>query len=152
MRVSILIAATAIGLMVFARIFMGVLTLLAGQVSIPGVVIPVAVALLILYGIVMGQRLAWQWGRLLGLLGGIILTLAAVGAFTNAEGDPTIMVAGALLALQGIPLFPMFFALGTQGAREHFRLTCPQCGAGKPKGGNFLFTEALCRKCGTRWR
>jgi hypothetical protein len=152
MKISILIAATAIGLMVFARIFMGVLALVAGQASIVAVVLPVAVALLIMYGIVMGKRLAWQWGRLLGLLGGIILTLAAVGAFANAEGDPTTMIAGGLLALQGIPLFPMFFALGTKGAREHFRLTCPQCGAGKPKGGNFLFTEALCRKCGTRWR
>lgn len=152
MNVSILVAAVAIGLMVFARLFMGVLALLAGQVSLAGVVIPVAVALLILYGIVMGQRLAWQWGRLLGLLGGIMLTLAAVGVFRNANGDPGILIAGGLLALQGVPLFPMFFALGTKGAREHFRLTCPQCGAAKPKGANFLFTEACCRKCNARWR
>jgi len=112
MNASILIAAVAVGVMVFARVFMGVLALLAGQTALGALVIPVAVALLILYGIVVGQRLAWQWGRLLGLLGGIILTFAAVGAFTNA----------------------------------------PQCGAGKPKGGNFLFTEAVCRKCNSRWK
>ena len=148
---SVLVAAVAIGLMVFARMFMGVLGLLAGRVSLAAVVLPVAVALLILYGIVMGQRLAWQWGRLLGLLGGIILTLAAVGAFTKAHGEPGPWIVGSLLALQGLPLSPMFFALGTKSAREHFRLTCPQCGAGKPKGGNFLFTQAVCRKCDTRW-
>ncbi len=151
MNVSILIAAVAIGLMVFARLFMGVLALLAGQASIAAVLLPVAVALLILYGIVMGQRLAWQWGRLLGLFGGIVLTLAAVGAFSNANGEPGMLIAGGLLMLQGVPLFPMFFALGTKGAREHFRLSCPNCGAAKPKGGNFLFTEAVCRKCDERW-
>ncbi len=151
MNVSILIAAVAVGVMVFARIFMGVLALLSGQVALVAVVLPVVVALLILYGIVMGQRLAWQWGRLLGLLGGVILTLAAVGAFRNANGEPGMLIVGGLLALQGVPLFPMFFALGTKGARAHFRLSCPKCGAGKPKGGNFLFTEAVCRKCDERW-
>lgn len=59
MSVSIFIAAVAIGLMVFARLFMGVLALLSGQVTLVAVVLPVAVALLILYGIVMGQRLAY---------------------------------------------------------------------------------------------
>jgi len=152
MNRSILVAAVCVGLMVFARVFMGVLALLSGQVSILGVVLPVAIALLIMIGIIMGQRLAWQWGRLLGLLGGIILTLASVGALANAEGEPGMLIAGGLLALQGVPLFPMFFALGTRGAREHFRLTCPQCGAAKPRGANFLFTEALCRSCGTQWR
>lgn len=152
MNVSILIAAVALGLMVFARLFMGVLALLAGQVSLVGVAIPVAVALLILYGILVGQRLAWQWGRLLGLLGGIILTLTAVGVFRNANGQPGMLMVAGLVALQGVPLFPMFFALGSKGAREHFRLICPQCGAAKPKGANFLFTEARCRKCNARWK
>jgi len=72
MNRPILVAAVCVGLMVLARVFMGVLALLSGQVSILAVVLPVAVALLI---------------------------------------------TGGLLALQGMPLFPMFFALGTRGAR-----------------------------------
>jgi hypothetical protein len=151
MHVSILVAAISVGIMVFARLFMGVLVFLGGDVSIPAVLIPIAVAVLILLGIVMGHRLAWQWGRLLGLLGGVLLTLAAVGVLAKMAEEPALVVAGALLLLQGVPLFPMFFALGTQGAREHFRLICPQCGHSRPKAGNFLFTKALCRKCGTLW-
>ena len=152
MNKSVLVAATAIGLMVFSRLFMGVLAFLSGQASIAGVVIPIAVALLILYGIVMGHRLAWQWGRLLGLLAAILLTLAAVGLFSRAGNKPDVMLVAVLIALQGVPLFPMFFALGTKGARAHFRVICPACGVSKPKAGDFLFTEVVCRKCGSRWK
>jgi len=151
MSLSILAAAISVGIMVFARLFMGVLALTTGGASIPAVLFPVAIALLILLGIIMGQRLAWQWGRLLGLVGGVILSLAAFGALARSSEQPKLLIVGVLLALQGVPLFPMFFALGTQGAREHFRLICPQCGSAKPKGGNFLFTKAVCRKCKASW-
>ncbi|MDY0357679.1 MAG: hypothetical protein RBR19_17485 [Sedimentisphaerales bacterium] len=152
MSPSVWVAAVSVGMMVLARVFMGVLALLSGTVSIVSIVLPVAVAVLILIGIIAGQRLAWQWGRLLGLLGGIVLTMAAVGAFANANGEVGMLVVGALLLLQGAPLFPMFFALGMRGAREHFRLICPACGHARPRGGNFLFTEAVCRKCAARWK
>lgn len=149
MKVSILVAAVSVGVMVFARMFMGVLAMLSGTVSMVSVLIPIAVALLILIGIVRGQRLAWQWGR---LLGGLILTFAALSAFARASEQPGFLIVGVLLVLQGVPLFPMFFALGTQGAREHFRLICPRCGSAKPKGGNFLYTKAICRKCNASWQ
>lgn len=152
MPTSVLVAAIAVGIMVFSRLFMGVLILLGGGwAAMVNVVIPIAVALLILYGIIVGQRLAWQWGRLLGLLGGVLLTLTAVGILSRSAEGPGYLMIGVLLLLQGVPLFPMFFALGTQSARTHFRLTCPQCGHAKPKGGNFLFTRAVCRKCNASW-
>lgn len=149
---SVWLAAVCGGIMVLSRLSMGVLAMIGGGNPILGFVVPVAIALLILVGILAGQRLAWQWGRLLGLFGGILLTFAAVGTFARAQGRPEVLIVGALLLLQGVPLFPMFFALGTRGAREHFRLSCPQCGHAKPRGGNFLFTEAVCRKCATRWQ
>jgi len=148
---SILVAAISVGVMVFARLFMGVLIVVGGGGSVISVVVPIVVALLILYGIVMGHRLAWQWGRLLGLLGGVLLTFVAVVTLSNSADRPGLLIVGVLLLLQGIPLFPMFFALGTEGARAHFRLTCPQCGHAKPRGGNFLFTKAVCKKCGASW-
>jgi hypothetical protein len=152
MNASIIVAAVSVGIMVFARLFMGVLAFLSGSVSVLGIVWPIAVAVLILIGILMGQRLAWQWGRLLGLFGGILLTLAAMRAFALAEEGPGYIIVGVLLALQGLPLFPLFFALGTRGAREHFRVICPECGSTKLKGGNFLFTKAVCRKCNATWQ
>ncbi len=152
MKTSILVAAVSVGIMVFARLFMGVLAFLSGSVSIFAVVFPVAIAVLILAGILKGQRLAWQWGRLLGLFGAIILTFAAFSAFMQVQEEPGYVVVGVLLALQGLPLFPMFFALGTRGAKEHFRVICPECGSTKPKGGDLLFTKAVCRKCKATWR
>ncbi len=152
MNTSILIAAISVSVMVFARLLMGGLALLGGGVSIPGVLAPIVVAVLILIGIVTGQRLAWQWGRLLGLVGGTLLTIAALRIFAQAAGRPEMLLVGSLVALQGTPLFPMFFALGTQEARRHFRLICPQCSQSSPKGGNFLFTKVVCKKCNTTWK
>jgi hypothetical protein len=151
MNLSILIAAVSAGIMVFARMFLGVLAFVQGNASVGGVLIPVAIALLILVGITMRARLAWQWGRLLGLFGGIVLTVGAVSVLLQAQGRPYALGAGVLLGLQGLPLFPMFFALGTREARAHFRLICPQCGQSRPKGGNFLYTRAVCKACQTAW-
>jgi hypothetical protein len=148
---SILVAAISVGIMVFARLVMGGLAFLSGSVPVISIVAPIGLAVLILAGIIVGHRLAWQWGRLLGLLGGIILSMAAFGAFAQAGEQPGFLIVGVLLAMQGLPLFPMFFALGTQGARQHFRLICPQCGSSKPRAGNFLFTKAICRNCDTSW-
>jgi hypothetical protein len=151
MNKSIIIAAASVSIMIVARIIMGGLALLFGRVSPLSVLLPIAVALLILIGIIKGQRLAWQWGRLLGLLGGVLLTLSAGGAALRIPDQPLMLINAFLLALQGVPLFPMFFALGTRGAREHFRVICPACGKSKVKGGNFLFTRVVCRECNHEW-
>lgn len=151
MNASVLVAVISVGVMVFARLVMGVLAFASGQVPVISIVVPIGVAALILAGIIVGHRLAWQWGRLLGLFGGIVLSMAAFGAFSRAGEQPGFLVVGVLLAMQGVPLFPMFFALGTKGARKHFRLICPQCGSSKPRAGDFLFTKAICRDCDTSW-
>jgi hypothetical protein len=137
--------------MVVARIIMGGLALLSGRVSPLSVLLPVAVALLILIGIIKGQRLAWQWGRLLGLIGAVLLTLMAIGAVIRIPEQPAMLIVAVLIGLQGVALFPMFFALGTTGAKEHFRVICPACGKSKVKGGNFLFTKVICRECNQEW-
>ncbi len=133
MNASIIIAEVSVGIMVFARLFMGVLVFLSGSVSVLAVVLPVAVAVLILIGILMGQRLAWQWGRLLGLFGAISLTLGAYGAFVRAGRQPEYTVLAVLLALQGLPLFPMFFALGTRGRESTSGSSVPSAAAPSPR-------------------
>ena len=151
MKNSIIVAIVSVSIMVAARIIMGGLALLSGEVSILRILFPVLVAVLILVGIIKRQRLAWQWGRLLGLVGAIILTFAAVGAFINYADQPGILIFAILIALQGIPLFPMFFALGTQQAKEYFHIICPECGNTKVRGGNFFYTKVICRKCNASW-
>jgi hypothetical protein len=151
MNKSITVAVVSVSIMVIARIIMGGLALLSGQVSPLSILLPIVFALLILIGIIKGQRLAWQWGRLLGLLGAFVLTFAAVGTSFHIPEEPALVIVTALVAMQGVPLFPMFFALGTAGAKEHFRLICPGCGKSKVKAGNFLFTKVICRQCNTAW-
>jgi len=152
MNASILVATISVGVMVLARLIMGGLIVLTGGTPILSITIPVGLGILILIGIILGHRLAWQWGRLLGIFGGIVLTLTAVGVLSRVPEQPGLVIIGVLLLMQGLPLFPMFFALGTPGAERHFRLICPQCGSRKPKGGDFLFTQATCRHCGTMWK
>ena len=151
MKKPILVAVVSVGIMVFARAVMGGLAYFSGRASIPAILIPLVLAILILVGIIKGHRLAWQWGRLLALLGAIILTLAALGALARAREQPAMLPVAILVFLQGAPLFAVFFAMCTQGAKEHFRLICPECGSAKAKGGNFLFTKAVCRKCKATW-
>ena len=155
MKKPIVIAVVSVSIMVAFRIIMGGLALLSGELSLVDILVhimlPIVAAVLILVGIIKGHRLAWQWGRLLGLAAAIILTVAAVVTFAYSAEQPGMMIVAALVALQGIPLFPMFFALGTKAAKEHFRLICPSCGNSKVKGGNFLFTRAICRKCHATW-
>jgi hypothetical protein len=151
MKKPIIVAAISVSIMVVSRIIMGGLALLFGRVSPLSVLLPVAVALLILIGIIKGQRLAWQWGRLLGLLGAVVLTLTAIMAALRIPDQPLMLINAVLIGLQGVPLFPMFFALGTMGAKEHFGVICPACGKSRVKGGNFLFTKVICRQCNHEW-
>lgn len=151
MSVSVLVAAFSVVTMIFSRVYMGVRDLPSGNVSFPALLVPVLIAMLMLFGIVTGQRLAWQWGRLLGLLGGAVLTFAAIFAFVDANGQSGVPAHAILLALQGLPILAMVVALGTHGSREYFRIICPQCGCSKPRGGDFMFTRAICSKCGTTW-
>jgi len=151
MNKSITVAIISVNIMVASRIIMGILILLSGEVSLIRILFPIAIAILILVGIARGQRLAWQWGRMLGLAGAIILTIAAVAAFAASAEQPGMIIIAVLIALQGLPLFPMFFALGTEGAKAHFRVICPACGNRRVKGTDFFFTKVLCKKCGTTW-
>lgn len=147
----VVLAVIMLGITIFSRIITGVLALLYGTASVLTVVISLGVAAVILVGLIERFRLAWQWGRILGLLGAILLTFTAVALLGRARDEPGMLLAGVLIATQGIPLFPMFFALGTRGAREHFRVICPECGSSKVKGGNFLFTKAQCKQCNLVW-
>jgi hypothetical protein len=151
MRTSILVAVVSAIVMLITRVLMGLLALASGEVSPLQTYGPVAVALLIVVGIIKGHRLAWQWGRVLGVLGGVLLLLMAAGLYGRVREQPGLMVVVVLLVIQGLPLFPLFFALGTRGAREHFGLVCPECGNNKPRAGNFFYTRAVCRECKTAW-
>ncbi|MHC4482830.1 MAG: hypothetical protein ACYSW4_04710, partial [Planctomycetota bacterium] len=68
--------------------------MVSGTASVPGILIPLVVAVLILVGIINGHRLAWQWGRVLGLFSAVVLSLVAVAALANAKGQPGRLLVG----------------------------------------------------------
>lgn len=151
MNKYVVVAVISLGITIFSRIITGVLALLYGTASVLSVVISLVVAAVIFVGFIERFRLAWQWGRILGLLGAILLTFTGVALLVRVRDDPGVLLAGVLIATQGVPLFPMFFALGTRDARAYFRVICPKCGSSEVKGGNFLFTKAQCKQCNLIW-
>ena len=113
---------------------------------------------LILWGMVAGHRLAWQWGRILGIIGAVLLLLAGGGALAGA-GSPDLhraaqvgmMLVGAVTLFYSACLFTIFFSLGTKSAKLHFRLRCPACGKFTNKAADFFFNRAKCKNCGETW-
>jgi hypothetical protein len=109
-----------------------------------------AVGILILSGLVKGHRLAWQWGRVMGIIGGISI---AVRAYAETQG-PYAQFSIASLVIDGIQivaLLTLSILLSKPEARTHFRLTCPKCGSDKPKPDDFFFNTARCTACRHLW-
>lgn len=148
---SIVVAIVAVAVMVLGRIVCSLFLLASGDASLFRSLIPVLVALLILVGIITGHRLAWQWGRILGIISAILLTLLTLSVFTKATPANGSTIIAGFLSLSAVSLYVLFFMLGTTSAKTHFKLICPLCGAAKPKGGNFLYTKAICKKCNAEW-
>lgn len=131
------------------------------------------VSVLVLLGMISRHRLAFQWGRVLGVLGAILTTfLALIGGFTaysllvrgmNARQfqvppgiDPDqfgmIMMIGAIvLAVMAVLQWTLFAALGFYSAREYFGLICPRCSADEASANDFVFTQAKCGRCQNVW-
>ncbi|MBI1903844.1 MAG: hypothetical protein HYS13_22300 [Planctomycetia bacterium] len=116
-----------------------------------GVLLRSLVGILVVVGLIRGHRLAWQWGRVLAILGVLLLGIAAaVAAATNfAAGARALLFAD--VAVSGALLLTTFFALGRPSARRYFRLVCPQCGRATGSAADFWFRLAQCRQCRIRW-
>ena len=114
-----------------------------------------AVGLLILWGMIVGNRLAWQWGRLLGVLAAIVLTIVTLAAFSEVRKanslTPALILGVGFPLLEAVCLYTIFFALGRPSAKRYFRLECPSCGQFTNTANDFLFAQAKCRACRKVW-
>ena len=151
MKTPIIIAVVSVSFMFIVKVIAAATTFMAGQATIIKTLLPVIISLLILIGIVKGYRLAWQWGRIIGLIWAIIMAIIAYSVFAEIPENPEMLFFAILITFQEILLLSMFFALGTNAAKEHFHIICPDCGKSKVKGGNFLFTKVICRECNATW-
>jgi hypothetical protein len=110
---------------------------------LPGLAIPG----LLIFGYLKAHRLAWQWGRIAGVVGAALsVALAGWTAFhgTASPGD-----LARLFLTVGLPLAAVAVLLSRSSARAWFRLTCPSCRSTHVRPADFLFTKARCRACAT---
>ena len=151
MKTSMKVAVASASVWWVFRAMDTVIALSRGTGSPVGGVMSIAISILILIGLVKGHKLAWQWGRICGILGGVLVTLDMVPAVLLVAKGSLSFAFLVIGPLQPLALYFLFFALGAEGAREHFGLLCPKCGSNKAKGGDFFFNTAVCRSCGERW-
>jgi hypothetical protein len=141
--------------MLSLNLVLGLLALLQDPTSILRVAVSLGLGILILWGMIVGHRLAWQWGRILGIIAAVLLTIGAVSAFAGA-GAANVpagagLLLGSILLLQAACLYTIFFALGQSSARHHFNLRCPSCGKFSSTAADFFFNQAKCKGCNTVW-
>lgn len=109
------------------------------------VTIRLAIAGAMLYGIAVGRRFAWLWGRTLALVGAVLMSYWLITRFPQKEH---LML---LDAAQIAALFVLFFSLDRRTSKEHFDLVCPTCGLETGRPADFFFTKARCADCAKEW-
>jgi len=103
---------------------------------------------LLLAGLLRAWRLAWLWGRFLGLFLAALLALSTYAAWR--DGAAPALLAIPMLGL-AVPLLVASLALGRASAPAWFGLTCPSCGAAGGSPADLRFRRARCRRCGSTW-
>jgi hypothetical protein len=103
-------------------------------------VVGIIVTTLLLVGLVRAQRLAWQWGRYVAPLSGLVFLMAALENF--ALGDLVGNLVGALDLVLALGMFVFPILLNQDAAVRYFRLIYSVCGARTSKADDFFFNRA----------
>ena len=151
-RIPPSIHVATLSLLLVVSVQAGLALLLAGasKVGFFQYLFAAGVALLLVWGILRGARLAWMWARALGFFLAVV-PLAAMG-FGLWRGLAMRWWEAAVVVLGlSAPLLATSIALGRQSALQFFDLVCPTCGTVAKRGNDFLFRQALCGKCGHVW-
>lgn len=158
---SVVVAIVAMSILLALELLLGVLSLTVAVLDpaqlgkVFGQIIgTIVIGGLILWGLIVGHRLAWQWGRVLAMLGAVLMVLLAVVTLAGGsqEFSPTVrVVMGAVAFVFSACLFTITFSLGTARAKEYFQLRCASCGRFTSAAGDFFFNTAKCKRCGNKW-
>ncbi len=158
---SVVLAVVALSVILGLEVLLGVMALALTRPA-PEQMGPIAartglivvIGGLILWGLIAGHRLAWQWGRVLGMIGAIVLLLVGVLAVTAPQADmpPGARYLNAVLSLVvSACLFTIAFSLGALSAKKYFNLRCPSCGRFTSSAADFFFNKAKCKRCREVW-
>jgi hypothetical protein len=144
LKKSIIVAAVAMSIIISFSIYSSIIS----QDFSPGSFLRLSIQFLLLFGLIKGNRLVWQWGRLLTILAFVGILLATImivskgGSFAHAIP----------FLFYGVPALIIFISFGTHSAKEHFRLVCPNCANVKAKSNDFILTMSNVKSvimCGT---
>jgi hypothetical protein len=103
---------------------------------------------LLLAGLLRGWRLAWLWGRFLGLFLAALLLLSLWSAWRGGTPPWLLAIPAAGLAA---PLALASLALLRGSSAAWFGLTCPACGGAGGTPADLRFRRARCRRCQATW-
>ena len=107
--------------------------------------IQLPIGVLLIPGILRGNRLAWHFGKFVGAGSSFFLCDPTFLSQDWGTVDPMIIRAYGLLS------FLLICSLTSKGAMRHFRLICPHCGSKSTKAKDLLFRRGQCRYCETIW-
>lgn len=105
-----------------------------------------AIALVILVYVLLGNRLAWQWGRYAAFGTVLLIPLITLVKISNKETTFTDLVAQVIVMV--LPALLIALALGRPTTRAFFKLVCPSCQSKSVKPADFFFHRVKCKKCG----
>lgn len=147
---SVHVALLSLLLVVSVQAGLALLVAGASRVGFFQYLFAAGVALLLVWGILRGARLAWMWGRALGFFLALVPLFAIGLGLWRGLSVRWWEVAIVVLGLSA-PLLAAAVALGRPSALAFFDLACPRCGTVARRGKDFLFRQALCGKCGQVW-
>lgn len=119
----------------------------AGSYS-PNIITALLFQGLVLYGVIKGHKLAWQWGRFASVVGFVGMVAGLVG---KLQGGYLVTYSDLPYIMVAIFAAIVYFALGMESSREHFGLVCPSCSSHKVAAENLMFSKAKCKQCKSTW-
>ena len=167
MPLSIQIALAALVAQLISNVLMMIIELALGLLN-PAPLVSSAVGLLLMTGIYYRNRLALQWARVSGCVGGLVsiaMTYLAIGVCAVASEKvampapfaghsfamPLMVATTVLMAISCGLMWTLFTSLGFYSARVWFRLICPGCRYDRGDAADFLFSRVRCKNCSREW-
>ena len=145
MPLSVLIAIVCLVAMQLSRLTMFSMGEMESK-QVTQLWVGLVIGTLVLVGLLLRNRLAWQWGMVFGTLGAIVSLLVLAG-LAALEVQAWVMM---WMAVETGMIIGMVVCLALAPSRTYFGVTCPKCGgAGKPK--DFVFHRVRCKRCGAEW-
>lgn len=148
---TVLTAIAALVVMIIANLVSGAFAVKSGEIRLGGLIVNLVFSILVLIGMILGHRLSWQWGRVLGFVGALLNTLAAIGAASDTPESRANYLDSFAFAVIAACLWTIFGVFGTKSARKYFALKCPKCGSFATGSADFLFSSARCKECNREW-